>query len=99
MIDKTAIIAHVITRLKKQSIGMGLDLRTYKRNRSIQIIKKEDNQFLVKERGYHQETFEESLKTLPKRLKVLLKKEFPRSNKVRVYTLEDEQGREIPRKI
>ncbi|WP_457572596.1 hypothetical protein [Desulfovulcanus sp.] len=87
MFDKTAIIPTVLQKLKKLPIGHCIDLRTYKRNRSVVIVRKGEDKYLVVENGYFQEEFEVSLSKLKRLLKTLLKKEFPRSNKIRLYTL------------
>lgn len=87
MIDKTKIIPTVITKVTQLPLNHYIDLRTYKRNRSVIIIKKEEDLFHIIENGYNQEEMEVNLDKLPKTLKGLLKKEFPRSNKVRVYNM------------
>jgi len=86
MIDKTSLIPTVIKRLKSIEPGTFLDLRTYKRNRSVVIHKLDSDSFRIEEDGFFTDTFEGDLKKVQKILKTLLKKEFPRSNKVRVYT-------------
>ncbi|MBF0368991.1 MAG: hypothetical protein HQL52_05970 [Magnetococcales bacterium] len=98
MIPITTVIPTVMSRLKKLPLGHGLDLRTYKRNRSVLIIREAEEKLSVIQNGFGQERFETSTSNLPRLLKKLLKKEFPRSNKVRIYSV-DESGREIPRKI
>ena len=55
MIDKDKIIETVITKLKKLPLEHYLDLRTYKRNRSLVIIKKSEDDFLIIEDGYFKE--------------------------------------------
>lgn len=98
MIPITTVIPTVMLRIKKLPLGHGLDLRTYKRNRSILIVRKSEDSLTVVENGYGQEQFEVPASKLPRLLKSLMKKEFPRSNKIRLYAV-DEGGREIPRKI
>lgn len=87
MIDKDKIIDTVIERLSKLPVGYYMDLRTYKRNRSVIVVKKSDNELLVIEKGFYRERFEVNLEKLKKLLKTLLKKEFPRSSKVRLYVM------------
>ena len=87
MIDKTAVIRTVLERIKKLSNGHYLDLRTYKRNRSVQIVKRGDDDFLVVEDGYQKESFTVNESNLRGLLKTLIKREFPRSNKVRLYSM------------
>lgn len=87
MIDKTNIIPTVLARLDKLPVGHALDLRTYKRNRSVVIHKISEQELTVIEDGFGQETFDISPDKLPKLLKTLLRREFPRSTKVRLYDL------------
>ena len=87
MIAKTAIITTVLERLKSLPDGHYLDMRTYKRNRSVIIVKKGDDDFLIIEDGYSSKEFCSTGAKLKKLLKTLLKKEFPRSRKVRLYTM------------
>lgn len=68
-------------------MGHYLDLRTYKRNRSVIIVKQGKEDVLVIENGYFQERFKLKQEKLRKLLKTLLKKEFPRSNKIRLYIM------------
>jgi len=86
MIDKTAIIPAVVKRLKAMEPGTFIDLRTYKRDRSVVIHKLGDDSFRIVEDGFSSEKFEGDLVFVRKLMKSLLKKEFPRSNKVRLYT-------------
>ncbi len=103
MIDKANIILAVLERLENMPQGHYLDVRTYKRNRYVLFVKRAEDRFLVLERGYFQERFDDvSLKKLRKLLKVLLKKEFPRSTKIRVYNMgefEEQSADNIQRKV
>ncbi len=87
MIDKTTIIPTVLKRLKQIPKNHYPDLRTYKRNRSVIIVKKDEDCFLILENGFFQDEFEVSFSKLPGTLKTLLKKEFPRSRKIRLYAM------------
>ncbi|MBF0621082.1 MAG: hypothetical protein HQL54_04070 [Magnetococcales bacterium] len=98
MIEKSNVISTVKKRLKKLNPGQGVDLRTYKRDRSVVILKQEDGILEVIQNGYENETFNIPETKLAKLLQKLLKIEFPRSNKVRIYRLES-GIRPIPRKI
>lgn len=89
MIDKASAIETVLRKLKKVPVGQALDLRTYKRDRSVLILRTGEDTYTVVEDGFEQERFSEDFKSLKKLLKKLLKKEFPRSNKIRVYDVED----------
>lgn len=87
MIDKTNITAAVLARMDKLPVGHALDLRTYKRNRSVIIHKASETALNVIEDGFGQETFQITPDKLPKLLKTLLRREFPRSTKIRLYDL------------
>jgi hypothetical protein len=102
MIDKTKIVESVIERLKGLPMGNYLDLRTYKRNRSVIIVKKSEDEFLVIEDGFDKERFHVKSEKLKKLLTVLLKKEFPRSHKIRLYSMGvfiEDRSEKIKRKI
>jgi hypothetical protein len=102
MIDKGKIIDTVYERLKKLPTGHYLDLRTYKRNRSVIVAKLGEEELLVIENGYFKERFRLRPAKLGKLLKSLLKKEFPRSRKVRLYVMgefREEEAMQIGRRI
>ncbi len=87
MIDKTNIIETVVERLKKLPEGHYLDLRTYKRNRSVVVIKNSEDEYSVLEDGFLREKFHVKSGKLKKLLSTILKKEFPRSHKIRLYAM------------
>ena len=87
MIDKTKIIDTVCKRLKKLPLGHYIDLKTYKRNRTVIIVKVDEKKLLVIEDGYFKDRFLIKSDKLKKLLKILLKKEFPRSKKIRLYVM------------
>jgi hypothetical protein len=99
MMDISALIPAVQAKLDKLPEGHALDLRTYKRNRSIIILKKDPNHFLFLENGFSRDRLSVSRDKVKKTLKKMLKKEFPRSRKVRVYDLGpwDEEAGEPPK--
>lgn len=102
MIDKTKIIDAVCQRLEKLPLGHYLDLKTYKRNRTVMIVKVDVKKVLVIEDGYFNEKFLITPDKLKKLLKTLLRKEFPRSQKIRLYVMgkyEDEAASNIRRKV
>jgi len=102
MIDKDKIIGTVVEKLKKLPVEHYLDLRTYKRNRSLVIVKKSEDDFLIIEDGYFQERYNLQFDKLKKTLKTLLKKEFPRSHKIRLYVMgkfNEEEAKNTARKI
>lgn len=84
MIDIGGAIPNILTRLKKLPVGEGLELLTFKRDRGLRIRRTGEDAFTATEFGFHAETYEVDLKAMKKLLKAVLKREFPRSNKVRV---------------
>ncbi len=103
MIDKSNIIPAILERLENLPVGHYLDMRTYKRNRYLLLVKKGDDDFLIIENGFFRERFENvPFKKIKKLLKAMLKKEFPRSTKVRVYNMgvfEEHTAQNIERKV
>jgi hypothetical protein len=89
MIDLGAALPTTLSRLKKLPDGAVLELLTFKRDRGV-AVRKTGELFEVKEFGYRDETATEDAAGLKKRLKAILKREFPRSNKVHV--LERREG-------
>ena len=87
MIDKSKIIETVLERLRNLPTGHYLDLRTYKRNRSVIIAKMAENDLLIIENGYFRERFRLTPEKLKKALKTIVRKEFPRSRKIRLYVM------------
>jgi len=87
MIDKNIFIKVLMERVKKLPIGHYLDIRSYKRNRTVFVVKEDHDSFLVIEDGFFKEEFHVNLAKLKKLFKVILKKEFPRSHKIRLYTM------------
>ncbi|MEW5772037.1 MAG: hypothetical protein AB1916_00800 [Thermodesulfobacteriota bacterium] len=88
MLPKDTVLEAALARLERLPPGHALDLRTYKRNRSVLLRKNPDGTVLVLEDGYERQRFEAvSRDKLPKLLKTLLKREFPRSAFVRLYDL------------
>jgi hypothetical protein len=84
MIDIKTLIPSVQKRLDRLDVGGEIELKTYKRDRGVTIIKVTDDRLLIREDGFVKNEFEIPVEKLKKTLKSLLKKEFPRSNKVRL---------------
>ena len=102
MIDKTNIVETAMERLKKLPTGHYLDLRTYKRNRSVIIVKDTEDDFMVIEDGYFKERFQLKSGKLKKLLDTILRKEFPRSHKIRLYVMgryTEEEAKNTSRKV
>jgi hypothetical protein len=96
MIDKTRITDSVLEKLKKLPVSHYIDLRTYKRNRSLIIAKMSEGDLLVIENGYFKQRFRIKPEKLKRLLSTLVKREFPRGHKIRLYVMgrftEEEAG-------
>ncbi len=98
MNNKTSIMPSILERLSKLKIGQCLDMRTYKRNRSVAIVCIGEDSFNVIERGFFEESWDGlTAEKVKKLLKTLLKREFPRSNKIRLYTLDSFEEADVNR--
>ena len=87
VIDKSAIIATLLKRVAKLEYGHHLDVRSYKRDRGFYLVRLGADSFRVIEAGFAEQDFTTDLAGLRKGLKVIVKREFPRSHKIRVYDL------------
>lgn len=86
MIDISSALPTILSRVKVLPINHFIELFTFKKDRSIKIIKISDDELLVCERGYDNEEFQIPSKKLKKTIKGLIKKEFPRSNKAHLHS-------------
>jgi hypothetical protein len=70
----------------------GVELLSYKRDRGITLVRQDEDDFLVIENGFEQQEVVVDRSGLPRILKTLFKREFPRSHKVRLlkFTTLDE---------
>ena len=86
MIPKDNLIDHLRKKLPCLEVGEALEVLTYKRNRGILIEKKEKDAYLLEEHGYKKENYGIlDQNTLLKKVASILKREFPRSQQVRLY--------------
>ena len=84
MIDLNNAIPVVRQKLEKLEVGGVIELKTYKRARGATIIKIAGGNVRIIEKGYENKEFQIPESRLKKILKIILKKEFPRSKKVRL---------------
>jgi hypothetical protein len=89
LVNIDSVLRTVLQKLEKLSPPRGVELLSYKRNRSVAVLLQSDNTFLVRERGYREEEQVIDKDLLAKHLKSLIKYEFPRSRKVRIYLLDN----------
>ncbi len=95
-VDKGRLLQETLTRLSKLREGEGILLQPYKKDRSVCVIRRE-NMYMVVERGFARKEFVVETKKIRKLLKTLCKKEFPRSNKIWLNSLEPEEADKLRR--
>ncbi|HDD44164.1 MAG TPA: hypothetical protein ENG63_04810 [Candidatus Desulfofervidus auxilii] len=81
LIDKDNALNWVIKALDKNFL---LEIKSYKRNRTIKIFKK-GLYFQIVENGFWKENFQVKKEELRKILKKLIRREFPRSHKLWIF--------------
>lgn len=87
VIDKATAVPTLLDRLDRLEQGHCLEIRTYKRNRLVRFQRLSPDAWLVVRDGFGKARFEVAGDKLKKTLRSLLKKEFPRSTKIRVFHL------------
>ncbi len=80
-VDNGRLLHESLTRLARLEEGEGLSLQPFKKDRAILVIL-QDGMYQVLERGFARKDFVVDSKKIKKLLKILCRKEFPRSNKV-----------------
>ena len=95
LVNIDSLQRQVLQMLAKIEAHAGIELSSYKRNRSISITVLPEEQFAVRENGYVEHELQVAGSDLSKVLKTLIKREFPRSRKIRLhkFTSPDELNR------
>lgn len=92
MINKDSFIADTLKRLEKLEVGKCLDIRTFKKDRKV-VIEKLAVNYNVYEEGVEKQSFMNlEVQDMKKLLKTLERREFPRSNKLRVYVVDAKEA-------
>lgn len=94
----TSTLQKVLHALNKKPEGEGVEILSYKRNRGVSILKEKQEVFYVREHGYNEEIWHVEEEKLPKLLKTIMKREFPRSRKLRTYHLSGADEIDRPKK-
>jgi len=87
MIDTPKLIETVLQRAAHLPTGHYLDIRTYKRNRYVVIVRNSGEVFTLIVDGYCRERIQVKSGKLEKALLTIFRREFPRSNKIRLYSM------------
>ena len=90
LIGVESAIKHICSIIGSSDDLFGIQILSYKRNRSVSITRI-GKDFLVEEKGYVEQKLNSNSKHLPKLLKTVFKREFPRSRKLRIIRLETEK--------
>ena len=88
LVNIDSVLRNLLQKLEKLNPPQGIELLSYKRNRSIAVLLLDDDKILVRERGYRDAEQHVERVLLSKHLKALIKYEFPGSRKVRMYQLD-----------
>ena len=94
LVNIDSVVRSLLQKLEKLKPPQGIALLSYKRNRSIAILLLDDDKVLVRERGYREEESVIPKTVLQKHIKSLIKYEFPRSRKIRMYQIDQAQDLE-----
>lgn len=87
MIDAASLQKTLPARLRALPEGHALDVRTYKRDRGAVFVRTGPDAWRVLEHGYRTRDAVVAGAELARTVKDLVRNEFPRSNKIRVYAL------------
>ena len=88
MLDKSSALSTILDRLDKLPLDHCLEIRTYKRNRRVLFHRAGEKAWNVLQDGFAKDLFEDvATEKMRKLLQNLLRKEFPRSTKIRLYAL------------
>jgi len=82
----------ILNQLKKTQERQGVEVLSYKRNRGICLVRSAGDAVEIRERGYCDRELKAALSELPKLLRTMMRTEFPRSRKVRVYRLTEPEA-------
>ena len=100
LLNIESALNRVKQQLKKMRPGQCIEMLSYKRNRGVSITLLGDGRLHVRERGYEKQEWEfASQQVLSSLLKSIMKREFPRSRKLRIYRLDSPEQTERKKKI
>ena len=85
LINISSVRQQALRQLARLDPPAGLELLSYKRNRSVAVVRLAGNRYQVIERGYVDQEVEVDERGLARLLKIMIKREFPRSRKVRLF--------------
>lgn len=98
LVNIESALKQAVSRLSRMPPPEGLEILSYKRNRSVYLMRKDEGSILIRERGFVEQELVVGLDELQKKLKPIFKTEFPRSRKVRIYHITNPELLEGARK-
>jgi hypothetical protein len=87
LVNIETVLQETLNAIRTCPPGTGLELLSYKRNRSIALVMLDKQTLRMIENGYVKKETRISTSQLRKRLKTAIAREFPRSRKVRLCKL------------
>ncbi len=89
LVNIDSLLKQVLRLVKKIDPPAGIELLSYKRNRSVSVAFFSSQEVKIRERGYVEQDLIIHSDELARTLKTLIKREFPRSRKVRIHKFAD----------
>lgn len=89
LVNIDTVLSELQRYLSKCPVGGGVEVMSYKRNRSVAVVKRSIKTYLIKEAGYDRRDFVVHEEELRKKMKMIIKKEFPRSRKLRLFKFQE----------
>ncbi len=89
LINLDAVFQECLRYMRTCPANSGVELMSYKRNRTIAVTSLGNDTFILLETGYIEGESELAFNELQKELKKAMKREFPRSRKVRLVKFDD----------
>jgi hypothetical protein len=88
MITKENFVTNVCQKAQILDVGQYLDIRSYKRNRSVLLIRLQNDYRLI-ENGFRKLDINLDFDELKSTLKTIERIEFPRSHTIRIYKMDN----------
>lgn len=90
MIEASRLLSYVLCQLERIKIGQGIVIWPLKKDREVRVYKISNQAFIVEEDGFERCVFENlDQKELKKVLKLMQKREFPRSHQLSVKIVQE----------
>ncbi len=87
LISIESLRPHVLRLLAKVDPPAGVELLSFKRDRRVAVFRLPEERYLLVEQGFTRQECSVDASGLSRLLKATIKREFPRSHKVRVFKI------------